>query len=442
MALSTINIDPGGFEALNDAPGGVNADEASSLQIAYAFFDEYGPFDSVQELEPNTENFGRNVRVTGPKGTFRIEASMVYDGENNVIDNELEIFKESKQMSKSKSLIQTRLAEASGRVQNWRSATQVVQESQSKVLQEKKQDLKDEPLEKSFIQYIKQGNTFSPAGRVTLHDKLANCPYEIQLTMSGPVFERVKPTMDEVLVFENSPMNGVVKEIDRFWSRKEAYDRLGLMHNRGILMYGPPGTGKSICLQQVVEMMADRGDVVFFVKSPEAIIEGMKAFRQIEPTRKVVVSFEEADEMCRYNERAMLRLMDGDAKINGVLFLATTNYIEKLPERMLRPGRFDKKIYIGMPKYEHRLKYLSHKLKDMEQPQQIAELAKQSDGMGFGHLRELIASVYAIGDPLDEVLRRLKSNPHIGEGDPQAIFAPEKDSGMKTVCCGPSPSIY
>ena len=334
-------------------------------------------------------------------------------------------------MTPTKRIIQERLVFAADRVQNWRTAAQVVHESKPKVLQEGKVAPMDEPLEKSFIQYIKQGNSYSPAGKVTLHDKLANCPYEIQLTMSGPVFERVKPTSDEVLVFENSPMNNVVKEIDRFWSRKEAYDKLGLMHNRGILMYGPPGTGKSIGLQQVVEMMAERGDVVFFVKSPEAIIEGMKAFRQIEPDRKVVVSFEEADEMCRYNERAMLRLMDGDAKINGVLFLATTNYIERLPERMLRPGRFDKKLYVGMPKYEHRLQYLTHKLKDLAETGEIADMAKRTDGLGFGHLRELIAGVYAIGDPLDEVLSRLKSNPHIGEGDPQAIFAPEKS-------CGPS----
>lgn len=178
----------------------------------------------------------------------------------------------------------------------------------------------DEPLEKSYIQFIKDGNVFSPAGKVVLVPTLEACPYKIKLTMAGPVFERVKPNTDEVMVFENSSLNSVVKEIDRFWSRKEAYDRLGLMHNRGILMYGPPGTGKSICLQQVVEMMAKRGDVVFFVDSPEAIIEGMKAFRQVEPNRKVVISFEEADEMCRYNERAMLRLMDGDAKVDGVLF--------------------------------------------------------------------------------------------------------------------------
>jgi hypothetical protein len=277
-----------------------------------------------------------------------------------------------------------------------------------------------EELEKSYIQYIKNGNTYSPVGDVTLVEKLGSCPFEIKMTMQGPVFERVKPSMDEVLVFENSPLNLVVKEIDRFWNRKESYDRLGLMHNRGILLYGPPGTGKSIALQQVVEMMAKRGDVVFFVKSPESIIEGMKAFRQVEPTRRVVIAFEEADEMCRYNERAMLRLMDGDAKVNGVLFLATTNYIDRLPDRMLRPGRFDKKVFVGPPAYEHRLQYLNHKLAKLgEKQDKIIEMAKKTEGLGFGHLRELIAGVYAIGDPVEEVLVRLREKPQDGghQGD-------------------------
>jgi ATP-dependent 26S proteasome regulatory subunit len=314
-----------------------------------------------------------------------------------------------------KQLITRSLTEASKREKYVVTLAQLAESlKKGKTLMEGKQaGAEIEPLEKTLVQYIKTGNTFQPAGNVVLVDKLGNCPHEIVLTMTGPVFERVKPNMDEVLVFEDSALNLAVKEIDRFWSRKEAYDKLGLMHNRGILLYGPPGTGKSIALQQVVEMMSNRGDVVFFVKSPEAIIEGMKAFRQIEPDRKVVVSFEEADEMCRYNERTMLRLMDGDAKINNVLFLATTNYIENLPPRMLRPGRFDKKIYIGPPTFEHRLQYLKHKLSKVEDDQnKISDLAKKSNGFGFGHLRELVAGIYAIGDPVDEVLKRLKESPY------------------------------
>lgn len=282
-----------------------------------------------------------------------------------------------------------------------------------------------EPLEKQFIQFIKQGNRYSPAGEVVLVDSLKPSPYKICMTMNGPVFERVLAPTDEVMVFENSPMNAVVQEIDRFWDRKAAYDKLGLMHNRGILLYGPPGTGKSIALQQVTEMMAKRGDVVFFVDSPEAIREGMGAFRQIEPNRRVVICFEEAEEMCRYNERTMLRIMDGDAKISGALFLATTNYINQLPPRMLRPGRFDKKVYVGFPLSEHRRQYLTHKLKGIEEDAaKIEEMVQRTKGLGFGHLRELIAGVYAIGDSMDTVLKSFRDKPIMDDQIPEdSVYA-------------------
>jgi SpoVK/Ycf46/Vps4 family AAA+-type ATPase len=323
----------------------------------------------------------------------------------------------------SKKLLREALNFASRRLANQLSAEQVIAESAKAhpaVLQEGKVsgDNKDTPLEQTLCQYVKNGNTFSPVGKVTLVDTLGNCPFEINMTMAGVVFERVKPHTDEIMIFENSPVNKVVKEIDTFWSRKAEYDKLGLMQNRGIILYGPPGSGKSIGFQQVTEMMAKRGDIVFFVKSPEAIIEGMKAFRQIEPNRKVVIGFEEAEEMCRYNERTMLRLMDGDAKINRVLFLATTNYINKLPERMLRPGRFDVKVYVGPPVYEHRLQYLNHKLKDIEKSQVvIVEMAKKTEGLGFGHLRELIASVYAIGYTVEDALAKLREKPLLDKAE-------------------------
>ena len=280
----------------------------------------------------------------------------------------------------------------------------------------------DEPLEKRFIQYIKDGDIWSPCGKVILKDKLEACPYAIKMTPSGIIFERVKANMDEVMVFKDSSLNKIVQEVDRFWNSKASYDRLGLMHNRGLLLYGPPGTGKSICLQQVTEMMASRGDIVFYADSPSAMSEGLKAFRSIEPTRPIVIVFEEAEEIFRYNEREMLRLMDGDAKLGGVLYLATTNYIEKMSPRSLRPGRFDKKVYIGPPTMEQRKQYLTHKLKGLAEAPEIENLAKKSEGFGFGHLRELIAGIYAVGDPVDEVLTRLRGTaPEIQEKEKSSI---------------------
>lgn len=272
-----------------------------------------------------------------------------------------------------------------------------------------KPEEQDEKLVRDVIQYVKTGNVLKPVGDVVLVDSLKACAYSINSTMTGIEFERIKPKTDELMVFEDSSMNKVVQEIDKFWERKAHYDRLGLMHSRGIILYGPPGTGKSACLQQVVEMMIKRNDVVFFAKSAGSIGEGLKLFRQVEPTRRVVICFEEADELCRYDERTLLQLMDGDAKTDNVLFLATTNYIDRLPPRMLRPGRFDKKIFIAAPTLESRLKYLRYKLKGIEEDAKIQVLAQKSDGFGFGHLRELIAGIYAMGEDTDEVIERLKA---------------------------------
>lgn len=282
---------------------------------------------------------------------------------------------------------------------------------------------KSDELQRNLVQYVKSGNTYKPIGNATLVDALGPCAFNIESTMEGIVFERVKPKTDEMLVFEDSYMNKVVLEIDKFWERKEHYNRLGLMHSRGILMHGPPGSGKSIALQQVVEMMSNRGDVVFFAKSTHAVCEGLKAFREVEPARRVVICFEEADELVRYDERGLLQLMDGDAKTDNVLFLATTNYLDRLPPRILRPGRFDKKIYIGPPSMESRLKYLSHKLKGLAEDADIQRMAEQSDGFGFGHLRELIAGVYAMGEPINDVIQRLKAPITESRKRPSSIIA-------------------
>lgn len=269
----------------------------------------------------------------------------------------------------------------------------------------------DVKLQQVYTQYIHQDNDFRPAGKITLKERLASCPYEVNRDLNGLFFTKVKPLSDEIINFDNSVMASVVAEVDKFWDSKEKYAQLGLTHNRGILLYGPPGTGKSICLQQVANLMAKRGDVVFFVKNASSIIDALKAFREVEPDRKVVVAFEEADEFCDgYNERDMLRVMDGDAKIAGVLFLATTNYIERLPPRMLRPGRFDRKVFVDYPDYDSRFAYLDNKLSRLNvEKDEIKNLAKQSEGLGFGHLRELVTGVYAIGEQAETVLASLKT---------------------------------
>jgi hypothetical protein len=182
------------------------------------------------------------------------------------------------------------------------------------------------------------------------------------------------------------------------------------LHNRGIMLYGPPGNGKTSLMNQVADLITGRGDVVFYAKSISALIEGLGAFREVEPDRKTVVVLEDADEYVGWQEREFLQLLDGEKSIDGVLYLGSTNYINAFPPRLLRPGRFDKRIYVGPPPYEGRLAYLSAKLAKMEKTAEIERLAKNTDGLSFGDLRELVTAVYALKENPDAVINRLKTS--------------------------------
>lgn len=274
-------------------------------------------------------------------------------------------------------------------------------------------------IPRNFFKYTVSGPQFRPVGDVVLTETLTPGSYKIGHDMSGMYLEQVKSNTDEMMVFEDSPMHKAVAEIATFWDRKDHYKKLGLMQSRGIILYGPPGSGKSLALQQVGEAMAKKGDIMLMANSPDQISSALSAVRQIEPERRIVVTFEEADELASYDERTLLRLMDGDLKVDRVCYLATTNYIDRLSPRLQRPGRFDKRIYVGPPKFEHRLKYLNHKLKGIAEDSQIQDMAKKTEGLSFGHLRELIAGAFAIGDPVDEVIMRLRDSRNIKESQKQ-----------------------
>lgn len=266
------------------------------------------------------------------------------------------------------------------------------------------------PLATHYTQYIqsKDGDSFEPVGKLKTVPKLEREAYAIVQTWSGIRFDRIAPQTDDLYRFPNSVMESVIAEIDKFWDLKPKFDALGLMHNRGIIMEGPPGNGKTSALNQIVELIVGRGDVVFYADNVNTLMAGLNAFREVEPDRKVVVALEDADQYIGYQERAMLNLLDGAQSVSGVCYVATTNYLSRFPERLLRPGRFDKHVHVGPPPIEGRRVYLSKKLDGIEKAEEIERLAKETDGLSFGHLRELITAVYALSEPVNDVLSRLK----------------------------------
>jgi len=98
--------------------------------------------------------------------------------------------------------------------------------------------------------------------------------------------------------------------------------------------------------------------------------------------------------------------------IHKAVFLATTNYPEKLGSRILnRPSRFDKKFFIAMPNRLAREMFIRSRL---ENESEIQKWADDTDGLSIAHIKELFVATKILGDSYDEalgVLKEMRSTP-------------------------------
>ena len=299
---------------------------------------------------------------------------------------------------------------------------------------------------RQFEKFLQAGNVNKVVGAVETRPLLDAGVYQVSLDMKGEaIFERKAIRSDEILRFPDSRYNAITTEIDRFWSLAENFKDLGLAHKRGVLLWGLPGCGKTCLIKQVVEDCVNDGHVVFYAKSLHGLAEVLQQYRDVEPTRQVLVVLEDVDEMVQYNERAFLELFDGDDQVSGVLYLATTNYKERLPARVMRSGRLDVKVEVKNPPREGRLAYFRHKLPKLSE-EEIDRIADLTEDFSFGQLREFIVAAYALKQNPKEAISRIRrnftesANPDLGE------LLTEDDQGASgwasTVARSPQATIY
>jgi SpoVK/Ycf46/Vps4 family AAA+-type ATPase len=210
----------------------------------------------------------------------------------------------------------------------------------------------------------------------------------------------------------DSSSDHVLLSIQKFWESEAKFRRFGQIFKRGVLLWGPPGSGKTVSVLLLVEDLIQRGGIVVTAADPELTAKALSKLRQIEPKRNVICILEDIDELTdRYGEANLLSLLDGEEQIDNVVYLATTNYPERLDARLVnRPSRFDEVIKIGMPSAMARRMYIRSRL-------QVADLAdadlqqwvEGTDGLSIAHIRELIAAVFCLGRDYAETLDRLRA---------------------------------
>lgn len=258
------------------------------------------------------------------------------------------------------------------------------------------------------VQFSDFGGAYSPT--VKSAEQLTAGVYRIQRSFEGIFFVEHKFATDELIRDPSSGYEDLLQEIGKFWELAPNFKEHGFVHSHGILLKGKPGTGKSCIMKLVMEEIKERGDVTFICRDISDAVAGLKAYREVEPTRQVFVAMEDADALIQYGEHALLELMDGDAQINNVLYIATTNYPERFPERLLRVGRFGTQIEVEYPSDEARRTYLNHKLTKYETKERIEDLVELTKGLGYNHLKHYILSVYCFKKDANETINKMRNS--------------------------------
>lgn len=220
-------------------------------------------------------------------------------------------------------------------------------------------------------------------------------------------------TTDNLIRLTDSRGDQLLKEVKNFRSLKQELKdgnedaHGGYLRTRGYMLHGPPGGGKTSLIQLLVADVVKEGGIVLMGQChPSCLSSAISAVRQIDPNQEIVVILEDFDALIEeYKESSYLSLLSGEDTSDNCLFLATTNYVEKLDARMYnRPGRFNDLIYIGMPSEKNRFEYLKTKLKKEDEAQKVA---KMTEGFSIDHLRALVIGVYFERKGLDAEVERL-----------------------------------
>ena len=242
--------------------------------------------------------------------------------------------------------------------------------------------------------------------------------YEIKWNSSLQTHALVRQPMniDELYELPSDEIKNILEDIESFWERRETYRKYNFVHKRGILLYGDPGCGKSgiiqLCVKHIIEK---KNGIVLNLKEEDDVryfSDFISTVRSIEPERPLIVILEDIDSLAgedRYSTTKLLNILDGIKQIENVVYIATTNYPEKLQERITnRPARFDRRYQVEMPCSKVREAYIKAKLtpEDLERID-LPVWLELTEGMSLSHLKELIISVIVMGKNFADAVKHL-----------------------------------
>jgi cell division protease FtsH len=224
---------------------------------------------------------------------------------------------------------------------------------------------------------------------------------------SHKVRSRPKVRFDDIAGIEEAKAE--VQEVVDFLRNPRKYKRLGGTLPKGILLIGPPGTGKTM----LAKAIAGEADANFFSAHGSDFNEvfvgvGAKRIRQIfreaAKHKPAIIFIDEIDCLgknrkfdthgeLQQTNNALLAAMDGFESNEGIVVVAATNRPEDLDEALMRPGRFDRKVFVPYPDMRGRRAILETHTRNKpiaDKARALEILAKTTPGMSGADLASII----------------------------------------------------
>lgn len=221
--------------------------------------------------------------------------------------------------------------------------------------------------------------------------------------------DQIKTTFADVAGVDEAKEE--VQELVQFLRDPSKFQRLGGQIPRGVLMVGPPGTGKTL----LAKAIAGEAKVPFFSISGSDFVEmfvGVGAsrvrdmFDQAKKQAPCIIFIDEIDAVGRHRggghggghderEQTLNQLlveMDGFEGNDGVIIIAATNRADVLDKALLRPGRFDRQVYVGLPDIRGREQILKVHMRKVPIEERVSAsvIARGTPGFSGAELANLV----------------------------------------------------